>query len=358
MNILTVVGNRPQFIKAAGVSHLLRQQYDEFLLHTGQHYDDEMSSVFFAELSLPEPDCYLRVGSGSHARQTAAIMEGLEPVLTDVEPDLVIVYGDTNSTLAGALVAAKQGVPVAHVEAGMRSFDRSMPEEINRVVVDHLSDLLLCPTRSAVEHLHSEGIDRGVFVVGDAMLDVAARVAKLQPTAGAPQRFGLSEPYVLLTAHRAGNVDVDERLEALVEAVEAIPGRVAFPVHPRTRKRLEETGLIDRLRTAPGLVLLPPIGYVDFIGLLTHARTLVTDSGGAQKEAYLFRVPCVTLRDTTEWRETVEAAWNRLVDLDTEALLDALKTDPPAERPALYGGGRAGGAVVGAITTWLEGSGR
>jgi UDP-GlcNAc3NAcA epimerase len=350
LKILTVIGNRPQFIKAAAVTPALRDQHEELMVHTGQHFDDELSSVFFAELGLPAPGLELGIALGSNTSQTARMFSALEPVLADVRPDLVLVYGDTNSTLAGALAGAQAGVPVAHVEAGMRSFDRSMPEELNRVLVDHASSLLLCSSPVAAENLGREGVSGSVEVVGDVMVDVAIAV---QPRAR--ERLELLrghgvEPrrYALATAHRAGNVDDPMRLARLVELLEAIPMQAVFPVHPRTRERLERAELLERLEQAA--ILSPPLGYVELQALLCNARAVITDSGGLQKEAYLAGVRCLTLRSNTEWTETVENGWNVLVDVDPARVLAALEQEPPADRPPLYGDGRAGERVVAALT--------
>jgi UDP-GlcNAc3NAcA epimerase len=344
MRILTVIGNRPQFVKAAAVSKLLRERHEELIVHTGQHYDDEMSRVFFDELGVPAPDRELHAGGGSNTAQTARILALLEGEIAAARPDMVLVYGDTNTTLAGALAAAQAGVPVGHVEAGMRSFDRAMPEELNRVLTDHASDLLLCSTAAAMENLAAERAVGVAHLVGDVMADVSLAFAPIaEQRSGVLERLGL-EPggYVAATAHRAGNVDDPARLERLVALLEAVPGTVVLALHPRTAARLEETHLRERLDAAPGVVLTPPLGYLDFTKLAAHARAVLTDSGGVQKEAFLLGVPCVTLRDTTEWVETVDAGWNVLVDLDRDAALAALERPPPVgERPELYGGGRA-----------------
>jgi UDP-GlcNAc3NAcA epimerase len=351
MRVVTVVGNRPQFVKAAAVSRPLRERHDEVLVHTGQHYDADMSQVFFDELSVPEPDFFLGVGSAPAAVQTGRMLEALAPVLSQAAPELVVVYGDTNSTLAGALAGAQAHVPVAHVEAGMRSFDRTMPEELNRVLTDHASDLLLCSTQTAVDNLAREGIDRPTHLVGDTMADVALSTARrASERRDVLAGHGVSPgAYVLVTAHRAGNVDDPERLAALVDLVLALPRPVVFPVHPRTRARLESAGLLARLDGDEGTVLTPPLGYVELLALAIHSRAVVTDSGGLQKEAYLVAVPCVTLRDRTEWVETVDAGWNTLVDLDAEAAVAALEKPRPANRPDLYGGGQAGARIRDAI---------
>jgi UDP-N-acetylglucosamine 2-epimerase len=351
VRIVTIVGNRPQFVKAAAVSRLLREGHEELLVHTGQHYDDELSKVFFEELGIPAPDRELGAGSGSNTEQTARILAALGPVLAELRPGLALVYGDTNSTLAGALAAAQADIPVGHVEAGMRSFDRSMPEELNRVLTDHASDLLLCSTQTAMDNLEREGVHGEAHLVGDVMADVSLafrEIAAERSTILA--ELGL-EPgaYLAVTAHRAGNVDDPARLERLVALLEALPQPVVFPVHPRTRVRLEAAGLLGRL---DGLTLAPPLGYLDFLELARHARAILTDSGGVQKEAYLLGVPCVTLRDATEWVETVDAGWNVLVDLDREAALAALQRTPPPERPELYGGGRAAERVRDAVSAY------
>jgi UDP-N-acetylglucosamine 2-epimerase len=354
VRIVTIIGNRPQFVKAAAVSHKLRRTHDELIVHTGQHYDDELSRIFFEELGVPAPNRELGAGSGSNTAQTARILAALEPVLAELRPSLALVYGDTNSTLAGALGAAQAGIPVGHVEAGMRSFDRSMPEELNRIVADHASDVLFCSTETAVRNLRNEGARGAAHLVGDVMADVLLAFRDIAERES--QILGIRglEPgqYYLVTAHRPGNVDVPERRERLVELIEALPARVAFPVHPRTEARLEAADLFDRLQAAPHVELTPALGYLDFLKLALHARAVLTDSGGVQKEAYLLGVPCVTLRDTTEWVETVDAGWNVLVDLDRDAALAALERHPPAERPELYGGGHASDRVCEVVAAY------
>jgi UDP-GlcNAc3NAcA epimerase len=355
VRIVTIIGNRPQFVKAAAVSRKLRETHEELIVHTGQHYDDELSKIFFDELGVPAPDRQLGAGSGSNTVQTARILAALEPVLDELEPGLALVYGDTNSTLAGALASSQAGIPVGHVEAGMRSFDRTMPEELNRVLTDHASDLLLCSTETALRNLEHEGARGEAHLVGDVMADVSLAfrdIAATRSTILADLELEAGT-YLAVTAHRAGNVDSPERLGRLIALLAALPRPVVFPIHPRTRRRLGDAGLLDRL---DGLRVIPPLGYLDFLELARHARAVLTDSGGVQKEAYLLGVPCVTLRDTTEWVETVETGWNVLVDLDRDSALAALERRPPAERPDLFGGGHAAdrvGEVVASYTARL-----
>jgi UDP-GlcNAc3NAcA epimerase len=356
MKILTVVGNRPQFIKAAAVSGPLRERHEEILAHTGQHYDDSLSRVFFAQLGLAEPDRQLGIGGGSNTSQTARMLGALEPLLAEVAPDAVLVYGDTNSTLAGALAGAQARIPVVHVEAGMRSFDRTMPEELNRVLTDHLSALLLCPSDTAAANLAAESAVGRVEIVGDVMVDVALRRrASARADERTPAAHGVrSGEYLLATAHRAGNVDDPARLRLLVDLLAALPAPVVFPLHPRTRARLLDTGLMGELERIEGLRPTEPLGYVEFSALVCQARAVATDSGGVQKEAYLAGVPCITLRANTEWVETVATGWNTLVDLDVQAALAALAREPPAERPELYGDGHAAERCVEAIGVFGE----
>jgi UDP-N-acetylglucosamine 2-epimerase len=351
VKVLTVIGNRPQFVKAAAVSRLLRERHEELLVHTGQHYDDELSTVFVEELGIPRPERELGIHGGSNADQTARMLAVLGPLVVREAPDAVLVYGDTNSTLAGGLAAAQAHAPVAHVEAGMRSFDRRMPEELNRVLTDHLSDLLLCASSTAVDNLRREHAAGRVELVGDVMVDVALLFQPRALADGVPLRRAGVQPgdYVVVTAHRAGNVDDPARLRRLVDLLLALPLPAVLPLHPRTRARLDAAGWLADLTRAPHIRLQPPLGYLEFTALVAHARAVLTDSGGVQKEAYLAGVPCVTMRDTTEWVETVAAGWNVLVDLDVSAALAALDRTPPAERPPLYGDGQAGARVVAAL---------
>lgn len=339
MKVVTIVGARPQFIKAAAVSRVLRERHTEVLVHTGQHYDYEMSGIFFDGLELPAADINLEVGSGPHGSQTGRMLEGIEKVIQTERPDWLLVYGDTNSTLAGALAASKLHVPVAHVEAGLRSFNRRMPEEINRVVADHVSDLLLCPSDVAVKNLAAEGITRGVHEVGDVMLDVLNWTRKRAEArlAETLQKFGVKPgKYLLATIHRSENTDTPERLSAIVSALNALQEPVLFPIHPRSKKMLAAGG--HELKAH--VHAIEPLGYFEMVLMSGAARMILTDSGGLQKEAYWLGVPCVTLRDETEWVETVAAGWNTLAGADREKISAAVKGfTPPAKRPTLYGDG-------------------
>ncbi len=341
MKLVTVIGARPQFIKAAPLCRAVRGAgHTEILIHTGQHYDDNMSGVFFDELDIPQPDLNLGIGSGHHGVQTGAMLAGLEKILLAEQPDWVVVYGDTNSTLAGALAGAKLNLKVAHVEAGLRSFNRTMPEEINRVVADHLSELLFCPSQTAVDNLTAEGISRGVHLVGDVMADALHFAAKrADARSSILDALGVQPGhYLLATVHRAENTDDVSRLSGILAAFEALPEPVVFPVHPRTRKAMAALG--DRL--APHVKLIEPVSYLEMVSLAQAARLILTDSGGLQKEAYWLGVPCVTLRNETEWVETVEAGWNMIVGADTGKIIQAVKTfSSPVERPVLYGDGKA-----------------
>jgi UDP-N-acetylglucosamine 2-epimerase len=351
VKLVTVIGNRPQFVKAAAVSRVLREHHEELLVNTGQHYDDELSTIFVTELGIPRPERELRLGNGSNTAQTARMLAQLEPILSEAEPDAVLVYGDTNSTLAGALAAAQAGIPIAHVEAGMRSFDRRMPEELNRVLTDHMSQLLLCSSQTAVDNLAREQAVGERVLVGDVMVDVAHMFQPRAAADGIPLREADVTPgeYVLVTAHRAGNVDDPVRLKALVDLLLAVPMPVVLPLHPRTGARLDAAGLLDTVQAAAHIRLTPPLGYLAFTALLMRSRAMLTDSGGVQKEAYLAGVPCITLRDTTEWVETVTSGWNVLVDLDKDAAIAALDRVMPAVRPELYGDGQAATRVVQAL---------
>jgi UDP-GlcNAc3NAcA epimerase len=353
MKVLTVVGARPQFVKAAPVSRVLRRSHDELLVHTGQHYDDALSAALFRDLQIPTPDLNLEVGSGAHGAQTAEMMRRLEPVIGEHEPDGVLIYGDTNSTLAAAVVASKVAYPdgrrpwLAHVEAGLRSFNPAMPEERNRIVADHLADLLLAPTPTAMEHLVREGLaDRGQMV-GDVMVDAFAWAEPISREQ-LPQAAQELPDYLLVTLHRAENVDHPERLAPLLEAL-AMDRPVIFPMHPRTRAAVERAGLRLPVNVHP----LEPVGYLAMVALELGAAAIATDSGGVQKEAYLAGVPCITLRNETEWVETVTAGWNRVIGAEPDQLRtllgDVAFMDRRRPRPTLFGDGHSAERIVAAL---------
>ncbi len=353
MKIASIVGARPQFIKCAPVSRELRKEHEEILIHTGQHYDHGMSEVFFEELRIPKPDYNLGIGSGTHGHQTGAMLGAIEDVLKKERPDLVLVYGDTNSTLAGALAAAKLHIPVAHVEAGLRSFDRRMPEEVNRVLTDHASDLLFCPTETAVANLAAEGVTGGVHLVGDVMLDamnynrmVAEERSRILDEVGV-------EPgdYLAITVHRPSNTDSRENMTAILGALGEADRPVVFPVHPRTRKCLSEHGLLAEV--PENIRVVEPLGYLDMIRLMAHAEKILTDSGGVQKEAYMLGVPCITLRENTEWVETVEAGWNVLVGADKKSIVKFVSEFmPPRERRYIFGNGDASKEILRSLSEY------
>lgn len=350
MKVVTIVGARPQFIKAAPVSKELRKNHhQEILIHTGQHYEYQMSRVFFEELDIPEPDLNLEVGSGTHGFQTAHMLMGVEEVLQSEKPDWVIVYGDANSTLAGALAAVKLNVPLAHVEAGLRSFNREMPEERNRVIVDHCSDLFFCPTKTAIKHLAREGISQDVHLVGDTMYDsvlsfgdVARQSSKIL------EKLALRPgSYLLATVHRAYNTDSPEALCSILTAFSEIKETIVFPIHPRTKHSLSGLdGALD-LSQMTHVQSIKPVSYLDMLMLEQNARVILTDSGGVQKEAYFFGIPCITLRPETEWTETVESGWNVVVGTNQSDILDAVQTiKPPKARGLDFGGGKAASRIV------------
>lgn len=359
--IVCVVGARPNFIKSAPLFKVLKRRAGDvtsFLVHTGQHYDDEMSKIFFDELKLPAPDVHLGVGSGTHAQQTGAVLIECERVFQREQPDWVLVFGDVNSTLGAALAAAKLCLPIAHVEAGLRSFNRRMPEEINRVLTDHLSGLLFCPTKTAVKNLAAEGIHQGVHLVGDVMLDALLEHAELaRQRSDVLTRLRLApRAYGLATIHRADNTDDPSRLAAILRALTDSGEPLLLPLHPRTEQRLAQLAAPPR---GSSLRFIDPVSYLDMLMLEQHARMIVTDSGGVQKEAMFFKVPCVTLREETEWVETVESGWNELVGADPERLQGAIRRlrehgyRPQPARQAgavdpvrLFGGGRASEQIV------------
>jgi UDP-GlcNAc3NAcA epimerase len=350
MKIITIVGARPQFVKAAAVSAHLREKAKEILVHTGQHYDVNMSDIFFRELGIPAPDYHLGIGSGPHGAQTGKMLEAIEQVIMKEEPDCLLVYGDTNSTLAGALAASKLHIPVAHVEAGLRSFNRRMPEEVNRVVTDHLATSLFAPTRTAITNLANEGINQGVYQTGDVMYDVFLRMSQRVPSQSVILDLLQLSPkaYYLLTLHRAENTDDPTKLQAILNTLAQVGRKVIFPIHPRTRAKLAEYHLSFPENL---LQFIEPVGYFDMLNLELNAEIIFTDSGGVQKEAYMAKTPCITLRDETEWVETVEAHWNCLVGSEPGAILEAISLKwLGSDYPDLFGDGVAGAQIAKVLT--------
>ena len=364
MKIVTIVGARPQFVKAAMISRAIlahnKQQadpanrIDELLLHTGQHYDENMSRIFFKEMEIPAPTWQLQCGQGRHGEMTGRMLAEIEDILVASHPDYVLVYGDTNSTLAGALAASKLHIPVIHVEAGLRSFNRRMPEEINRILTDHIATLLCCPTFAAIEHLKNEGIREGVYHVGDVMYDAALVFGALADRSSSILRDSEleKEGYRLCTVHRAENTDSEERIQQIVAALleMACPAcPIVLPLHPRTHLYLEKYNLLEALSGHEGMILLPPLSFLDMVMLEKHARTILTDSGGVQKEAYFHQTPCITLREETEWVETVEAGWNQLAGYRTEDILACLNRTPTRHKIDEYGTGQAAEKIIGLL---------
>lgn len=354
--IITVVGARPQFIKAAPVSREIRKDFTEVIVHTGQHYDFNMAGVFFEELNIPEPDYNLGVGSGTHGKQTGEMLQKLENVLFKEKPAAVLTYGDTNSTLAAALTAGKSHTPLFHVEAGLRSFNKNMPEEMNRILTDHISNLLFAPTEGAIHNLENEGIVDGVHMVGDVMYDAFLYNLKLAGKTHSLKSFGLNEKgYVLATIHRAENTNDPKRLEAIFESLAKIDLQVIIPMHPRTKKLLKSFGLDYLLEQAKTIQVVEPVSYLEMLLLQKNATCIITDSGGVQKEAYFAKVPCFTLRGETEWVETVKVGWNTLVDPIKNELEKMVRKDNPKNYVNdLYGDGNAGRKIVNYIKDFLD----
>lgn len=334
MKIVQIVGARPQFIKLAPLSLLLRQKHHEIIIHSGQHYDHTMNAVFFADLNIPPPDINLGIGSGTHAKQTAGIMSALDDFLHDVSPDWVIVYGDTNTTLAGAITASKLGFRVAHVEAGLRSYNRAMPEEMNRVVTDHVADLLLAPTQQAIQNLQKEGLADKAVLVGDIMVDSLKMADTIVSESLSSNSENSAKNHILLTLHRAGNVDDQKQLLSILSKIDAIGKPVLFPVHPRTAKILSNVNMLQY----KNIRSIEPQSYLDNIRLMKEAQIVVTDSGGMQKEAYLLKKPCVTLRTETEWTETLQTGWNVLLSPNSPDYAESIAGfKVPVSHPDLYG---------------------
>lgn len=327
MKIISVVGARPQFIKLSALSKEVRKRHQEIILHTGQHYDAELSRIFFSELSIPEPDYNLGIGSAEHGEQTGRMLERIEEVLLFEKPDMMIVYGDTNSTLAGALASVKQNIPVAHVEAGLRSFKKSMPEEINRVLTDQISSLLFCPTKTAVQNLRKVGITKGVHLVGDVMYDsLREHIKRAEKSSRIMKKLNLlKKEFYLVTIHRAENTDIKNNLKKIVQILVQLDKNTVFPIHPRTKKCLSEFGLLNKLESKDHLLLVDPVSYLDMLVLEKNARFVLTDSGGVQKEAFFLRTPCLTLREETEWVETLKNGSNQLVGLKVSKVIKKIK---------------------------------
>lgn len=348
MKIITVVGARPQFIKAAAVSNIIRKEHEEILIHTGQHYDVNMSKIFFKELGIPKPDYNLEIGSGGHGEQTGKMLMELEKIYLKEKPDLVLVYGDTNSTLAGALCASKLLIPVAHVEAGLRSFNMSMPEEQNRILTDHISKLLFVPTDTASKNLTKEGIIDGVYNVGDVMFDAVLHFKNLaKEKSNIIEKLNIKDKeYILTTIHRAENTNDIDRLKNIIEALNESGKTIIVPLHPRTKKYIADYGLMFN----ENVTIIEPVGYLEMLDLEMNAQKIVTDSGGVQKEAFFMKKPCITMRDETEWVETVDNGWNVVVGTDKIKILDSLlKFNAVNEQKPVFGDGNAANKILSLI---------
>lgn len=348
MKIVTIVGARPQFIKAAAVSNVIRKDFNEVLVHTGQHYDENMSKIFFDELNIPKPDYNLGVGSASHAKQTGMMLMQLEDIYLKERPDLIIVYGDTNSTLAGALCASKMLIPVAHIEAGLRSFNMAMPEEQNRILSDHISKYLFVPTETAEENLHNEGIIKNVYNVGDVMYDAILNFSKIADSkSDIMEKLNLtSKNFVLATIHRAENTNDVNKLSNIIKALNLSGKNIILPLHPRTRKYIKDYNI----KIGSNISVIEPVGYLEMISLEMHCDKIVTDSGGVQKEAFFMSKPCITMREQTEWVETVKNGWNIIVGTDTNKIVDGIQNfKPTAEKKDIFGDGHSAEKIVDII---------
>jgi UDP-N-acetylglucosamine 2-epimerase len=327
MKVLSVVGTRPNFVKMAPVvREILRRDIQHVLVHTGQHYDRELSKVFLSELKMPKLDYFLDVGSGSHGYQTGEMLRKIEEVILKEKADFVMIPGDTNTSLAGALASSKVLDSVTcHIESGLRSFDRTMPEEINRILIDHCSDALFCPTKTAIENLRTEGVpDERIHLVGDTMVEACLEHKELAIAMNFHDKYPNEDEYFLVTVHRAENTDSKSRLKGIIEALLSLDTNVIFPVHPRTQKKLTEFGFIDKIEESNKIKLVEPLGYLEFLFLLSNCRLIITDSGGIQKEAFLLKIPCITLRDNTEWVETLSSGANVIVGADTKKIIDGI----------------------------------
>jgi UDP-N-acetylglucosamine 2-epimerase len=357
MKVASVVGARPNFIKLAPIHNALKSFAEHTIIHTGQHYDYEMSEVFFKEFKLPEPDYNLEVGSGSFGHQLGETTKKLEKILTESKFDLVLVYGDTNSTFAGALSAMRSGIKVAHIEAGLRSFDRRMPEETNRVMTDHISDYLFAPTHTSVNNLKRENTYGQIFYTGDISVETVRSAIKLASKSGILQQLRLQpKSYYLITIHRAENTDTKEKMSDIISALESLSDtEFVFPIHPRTLTSLKEKGLFDRLSRCKNVKVIQPVGYIDFVKLMQSAIKIITDSGGIQKEAYLLSIPCITVRKSTEWIETVNEGWNITTDIDIPAIVKAVREWLPSKKKVtpIFGDGSTSTNIAGIIRSTL-----
>jgi len=350
MKIVSIIGARPQFIKEAPLLNELKKKHKVLIIHTGQHYDNEMSNVFFKELNIPKPHYNLGIGSGLHGKQTGEMLASIEKVLIKEKPELVIVFGDTNTTLAGAIAASKLNIKIAHIESGMRSFDRTMPEETNRVLTDHISNILLCSTKESIANLKIEGV-KNLHLVGDVMIDsIKSNIKSIEDKSNIMKRLGLKrKDYILATVHRASNTDNKNNLQNIVDAFIESKEKIIFPVHPRTYKYLKLYGLDKKLKKS-NIVLIKPIGYFDMLVLEKNAKKITTDSGGVQKEAYFFKVPCITLRNSTEWVETVKDKWNILTGANKSKIIKAIiNFSPKGKQHEDYGKGNASKNIVNVI---------
>lgn len=348
MKIITIVGARPQFVKAAAVSNIIRKEHEEILIHTGQHYDENMSKVFFDELNIPRPDYNLEVGSGGHGHQTGLMLMKLEEIYLKEKPDMVLVYGDTNSTLAGALCASKLLIPVAHIEAGLRSFNMSMPEEQNRILTDHISKLLFVPTETACKNLQNEGINKGVYNVGDVMYDAVLHFKKLaEDKCDILNNINIQKnQYILTTIHRAESTNDHSKLTGIVSALNECGEKVVLPLHPRTKKYMKDYNLSFN----DNIKVIEPVGYLEMVALEANAAKIVTDSGGVQKEAYFMGKPCITMREETEWIETVTCGWNIIVGTDKNRIIKAINEfNPKGQREDIFGDGKAAQKILDKI---------
>ena len=347
--VCSIIGARPQFIKACPLSLQLRKSFNEIIIHTGQHYDANMSDIFFDEMKVPKPDYSLNIGSGTHGKQTGLMISAIEEVLLTEKPDKVIVFGDTNSTLAGALAAVKLNIPIAHIEAGLRSFNNRMPEEINRIITDRISSWLFVPSKNSVKNLNNEGIRENIFIVGDIMFDAINMFKELAINRKSGYEKIITKPYYLATIHRSENTDNEVNLRAIFDAFASINNIIIMPLHPRTKEKIKRYGI----KTSENVRITEPAGYVDMIKLMGDAEIILTDSGGVQKESYYMKVPCITLRNETEWVETVQSGWNVLTGTNKNKIKNAVENAGKARKrrqPHFYGEGKTAEMIAKILT--------